>query len=114
MPVRKTCGGVIVTVVLSTTTATGAAGWPSGPISRIASGEIGSLKVKTSAAGGSGITAPSAGTAFTSEACAQAVDAGAIPLSSAIQNATRRAAPRAVICADYFFGKSFSAGAGSG
>ena len=46
----------------------GASAAPSGPMRRTTSGETGSLKVKVNVAGGTGITAPSAGAALTSEA----------------------------------------------
>ena len=114
VPRCKLCGGVMVTVASWATTADGAIGSPSGPISRITSGATGSLNVKVSAAGASGTTAPSAGVALTSEACARACDASATTISSAVKKAATQARPRRLISTTYIFGNSLSAGAGSG
>ena len=102
-----------VTVLFSATTAPGSIDAPSGPMRRITSGETGSLNVKLSTAGATGTTAPSAGDAFTSEACAYASLASASAINNAMKQATA-ALPRLVMPADYIFGSSFKAGAGSG
>src|SRR5262249_15384357 len=114
VPRRRPRGALIVIVVSSAVTAVGAIGAPSGPMRRTTSGETGSLKVKVNVAGGSGITAPSAGTALTSEACAHASLAGASAISRALKRAPKPATPHAFIGRDQGLGRSFSAGAGSG
>jgi len=69
------------------------------------------LNVKLSDGGGRAMTAPSAGEALTSEACAQACGACASAASSARSNAAQRTAATSLL---YFLGSSFSPGAGSG
>src|SRR5262245_47162429 len=80
---------------------------------RIRSGETGSLKVKVSAGGATGSTAPSAGAALTSAAWARAGVAGATTDNAARIAATYAStlAPRATT---YIFGTSLSPGAGEG
>ena len=80
---------------------------------RITSGETGSLNVKLSAGGATGTTAPSAGDALTSEACAHASPACASAINNPMKQATTLL-PRPVMPAVYIFGSSFKAGAGSG
>ena len=113
MPRCRFAGTLTVIVLFSATTARGGIDPPSGPIRRITSGETGSLNVKVIAAGAPGSTAPSAGAAFTSEACAHASPACASAISNAMMPATTLV-PRLVMPAGYIFGSSFSAGAGSG
>jgi hypothetical protein len=117
VPRCKFAGAVTVTVLFSPTTVRGAIDAPSGPMRRITNGETGSLNVKLSACGATGTTAPSAGDAFTSEACAHASPACASAITNAINNAMKQATtllPRPVMPAGYIFGSSFKAGAGSG
>ncbi len=95
--------------MFSAATSASAINSPAGPISRITSGETGSLKVSFSAAGACASTAPSAGSAFTSDACAQAC----APLASKISNERRKAALRARM-PRHCLGNSFNPGAGSG
>ena len=86
---RRSVGGVTVTVVFSAVAA-GVVVVPSGAISRITSGVTGSLKISRSAAGGSATSAPSAGSARTSDACAKAAPV----CTSAVNNANRNTAMR--------------------
>ena len=80
----------MVTVAFSVATSPSAIGSPAGEISRITSGETGSLKVSFSVAGAF-TTAPSAGSAFTSEACAQT----RAPVAGRISSERTSAAARA-------------------
>ena len=113
VPRCKFAGAVTVTVLFSPTTERGAIDAPSGPMRRITSGETGSLNVKLSAGGATGTTAPSAGDALTSEACAHASPACASAINNPMKPATTLL-PRLVMPAGYIFGSSFKAGAGSG
>src|SRR5262249_37069791 len=95
VPRRSAAGAGIVTVSFSAARAGSAMPSPSGPISRSASGDTGSLKRSRSAAGAAGTTAPSAGSAFTSEAWARASPTCATSSSSSASAATTNAAGRA-------------------
>src|SRR5262249_447397 len=95
VPRRSAAGAGIVTVSFSAARAGSAMPSPSGPISRSASGDTGSLKRSRSAAGAAGTTAPSAGSAFTSEAWARASPTRATSSSSSASAATTNAAGRA-------------------
>src|SRR5437667_3901614 len=92
VPRLKFCGRLTATFASSATTAPSATGSPSGPMRRTTSGDTGSLNVKISAAGARASTAPSAGSAFSSEACAQACGACASAASSATISARQRTA----------------------
>src|SRR5262245_16658168 len=107
-------GAATVTVAFSAATAGVAIGSPSGPMRRIRSGETGSLKVRVSAGGAAGSTAPSAGAALTSEAWARAGDAGAATIDSVASNAATYASTLAPRATTYIFGTSLSPGAGEG
>ena len=111
MPVPKG-GTAMLSLASAAPISPSATASPSGPIRRIASGDTGSLNVSRSEAGACAITAPSAGSAFTNAACANAADA--CRMSASAMAPANAAATIRRTRARYRLGKSFSPGAGSG